>query len=292
MPLYRRRDQTQLLNATVRFFGEHYGPLLLNLVVYVGPVKLLETAAGKVYTQQAGSATYEWLRTHPTAPFTEWTLFTRTLSPSFFTTQLLGLFATLMIGLVVYAYVLTYEENPDATIDGGQIWERIEGSLFLAIGLWFLMATLLIGLALLIVPALYLLVPFSTALIVHLREGLTVSGTLRRSFDLYRGQWWAGLGLLVLLLFMQVVVGLSLGATIGLLWRRLPLLSGALVRGLLEVLLLAAQSALTAVTFLALAFQYYNLLERKEGIGLLREVNTLGQSRSQPVSFAETEPDE
>lgn len=278
IPLHRRRDQTELLNATVRFVRDHYRPLLLNLVVFVGPIKLLEAAAGKVYARQAGAATYTYLRSHPTTPFTEWSLFSRTLSPSFFTTQVLGLLANLMIGLVVYGYVLEYEENPDASIGGRQIWARIEGSLFSSIGLWLVMATLLIGLAVLIVPSVYLLVPFSIALLVHLRDGTTVSSTLRRSFELYRGRWWAGLGLLALLLFGQLVVGLSLGATIGLLWRRLPLLSGALVRGSLEVLLLATQSTLTAVTFLALGFQYYNLLEEKESVGLLREVNAIGQS--------------
>lgn len=187
--LHRRRDQTELLNATVRFVRDHYGPLLLNLVVFVGPVRLLEAAANKVYARQAMSTTYEHLRTHPTAPFTEWSLFARTLSPSFFTTQVLGLLANLMIGLVVYGYVLEYEEKPDASIGGRQIWERVEGSLFSSIGLWFVMVTLLIGLSLLIVPGIYVLVPFSIALMVHLREGTTVSSTLQRSFDLYRERW-------------------------------------------------------------------------------------------------------
>lgn len=278
--LHRRRDLTEVINATFWYFRQYYRTLLLTLACGLVPLKLLQSVATTVYARQAAAANYTWLRSHTTTSLNKWTLFTNTLSPSFFVVLFFGAFTTLFIALVVNSHLIEYEENPDEPVTMKRIWERIETDLFSSTGLWFLMTlVLLVASVFFLIPGVYLLVPFSIALFVHMREGTPVFQTLRRSYDLCLGHWWRGFGLMTLLLLMQVALGLGIGLVFTFLWRVVGLAPGNWwVQGPLHILVSVVESVAVAVTSLALAFQYYNLLEEKEGIGLIRFVETIGQT--------------
>lgn len=277
--LHQRRDLTELINATFWYFRQHYSPLLLTLACGIVPLKLLQSVAVKVYAKQAATANYNWLRTHGTASFTEWTLFTNTLSPSFFVVLFFGAFTALFIALVVNSHLIEHEETPDEPITQKRIWERIETDLFTSTGLWFLLTFLLfVSLSFFLIPGIYLLVPFSIALFVHMREGTSIFQTLRRSYDLCRGHWWRGFGLVALLLLMQLALAFSFGLAFNFLWRVAGLGPDNWIRGPLQIMVSVVESVAAAITYIALAFQYYNLLEEKEGIGLLTFVETIGEA--------------
>ena len=279
LELHTQRDFAQLMNSAFLYVRLHFRTLVIALACAVAPLKLLQMVAMKLYSKHAGTTTYRWLREHPTSSFTEWTLFTQTLSPSLFVVIFFTVFINLTIALIVFSHVIEYEENHQRPITLTSIWERIEVDLFSGMGLWFTMAfLLLIASTFLVIPGIYLAIPFLIALLIHMREGTSIPDTLRRSLSLYKGQWWVGFGLVAVLLLIQLAFAFGMGLSVILLYRFLPPVIVISFKGFVNVLVSVVGSFATAVMYVAMALQYYNLLEQKEGIGLLNRVEAIGQA--------------
>ncbi|GAB3505873.1 hypothetical protein GCM10027341_38160 [Spirosoma knui] len=278
LELYSQRNFAQIMNSAFWYVRVHFHTLVIALACSVAPLKLLQTVALKLYSKQASLATYRWLRDHPTSPFTEWTLFTQTLSPSFFVIIFFTLFINLTIAFIVFSHIIEYEEAPQKPITFVNLWERIEIDLFSGLGLWFTMAfLLLIASAFFLIPGIYLAVPFLIALLIHMREGASIPDTLQRSIALYKGQWWTGFGLVVVFILMQLAFAFGLGLLVTLLYRFLPPVIVSSFKSVLNALVTVVDAIATAVMYVAMALQYYSLLEKKEGIGLLNRVEAIGQ---------------
>lgn len=290
LELHTQRDFAQLMNSAFGYVRLHFRTLVIALACAVAPLKLLQTVAMKLYSKHAGTTTYRWLREHPTSPFTEWTLFTQTLTPSFFVVIFFTLFINLTIALIVFSHVIEYEEDPQRPITLTRLWERIEVDLFSSIGLWFSMAFLLFFASiLLLLPGIYLAIPFLIALFIHMREGTSIPDTLRRSLTLYDGQWWIGFGLVAVFILMQFAFSFSMGLSVLMLYRFLPPMIVISLKGVINALTSVVDAFATAVMYVAMALQYYNLLEQKESIGLLSRVEAIGQVSVNEHFSADTE---
>ena len=113
--------------------------------------------------------------------------------------------------------------------------------------------------------------------------------TCRRCLQLVRGKWWSTFGLIVVMSFALGLVLVVVGSVVG----GLSYFAARQV-GFLQtddassspVLFTVITSALTGLLnlliypplLLALAFQYFNLVERRDGVGLRNMVSQLGQA--------------
>jgi hypothetical protein len=141
----------------------------------------------------------------------------------------------------------------------------------------------------------YIMVVLSLFFIVQMRERTGFFATIGRCFTLVWGKWWSTFGLIVvmsLLLLMLILVVFGITSLINNPFAAEPLQSPSVLTRLLAVVATCLQSvaslALYPLLFLALAFQYFNLVERREGHGLHALVDSIGaqpEPFSQPRSF-------
>jgi len=145
-----------------------------------------------------------------------------------------------------------------------------------------------IGMAVFYFLFIYLAVAMSLFFTVLWLEDLGVFATIGRCFYLIKGRWWATFGLLAVVIFLQSMLtivfalpqyGLMMGKLL-----HLPGL-GSEVLGLLAQCFYAVGIVFTyTIPLLALVFQYYNLVEQKDGLGLRLLVGQLGQPQAAPVA--------
>ncbi len=307
----RRRDFSQTMEATFDFIRAHATPLLRVLVVLVLPLALLTGIGGGLMQSQLlasfGAITRRAKTGLPSNVLPD--VFT---SASFLLTMVAGLLLFAVVHLVVYGYVvLQADRTTDDPVTPTQVWQVVKARFlgmagsFIGLGVLFVLGTVAIGGVLAAVGALlrspwiffplilllylfmfYVLVALSLYFIVWLRERRGFFGSIGRCFQLIKGKWWSTFGLLVVislimyLIMILVMVALStLGLPFTSLMKGETLELGPLARVLLIVY--AGLQTLIMLTFypfimIALSFQYFNLVERRDGEGTRLLVDSIG----------------
>jgi hypothetical protein len=181
----------------------------------------------------------------------------------------------LVIGLVVVAYLAVVLVALFLVGLFTQSGTNVVGAAFLGIPLVFALATYLAVVLSLFFPVLWL-------------EDGGVFATVGRCFHLIKGRWWATFGLLLvvgmiqgmlLIVFIIPQYAVMIGKML-----HVPGLSSD-VLGIVAQCIYAVGIMFTyAIPLLALAFQYFNLAEQKEGWGLRLLVDALGQPQAIPVA--------
>lgn len=178
------------------------------------------------------------------------------LSPLYWLAALIGLFTGYLLqGAVVHA---SLRDLRGQQVDLGEALVVALKLLLPMIGLTILSAVLLVlGFALLIVPGIIVYIMLIVAVPVLVEERRGVLGSMRRSRELTKGsRWW-----ILLLLILYLVVAGTVGGVATLATRPL-ILGGSTAAGIVQAVLTAALSLLTATT---LASLYIELRSIKEG---------------------------
>lgn len=275
--LRQERDFSEKINATFHFTVQHVRPLGLCLLYFVTPLTLLAGIAGGLY--QSNVLALAKGHTSDPTPGT-FGLFTRMFSVEYGVTLLLSSLAGLLLTLTVYAYLVNYEETGQPSTPE-QTWARLRRSLLPSIGLSVLyLLSVLLGVALCLLPGIYLGVAFSMGYLVLLREGLGITASLGRSYRLVQDQWWSTFGLIfVMWLIAAMAAGiLALPTYLLTFLSMLKVVEGdnAVLLILATILSTTGSVFFQAVVVIATAFQYYNLVEKKEGIGLMQRIAEIG----------------
>ena len=295
----QERDFGAKISATFEFIGGHFRPLAKVLICIALPAALVRAVlAGLLQTQLLGG-----LRGATTTGGGVWArqsyAYMAMLStPAYYLNSVLSQVFTTLIVLSVYGYLLhcLHRSDPHREITVTDVWAVVRrefvGTFF---SIWGLSVLLLLGFALLFVPGVYLMVALSLFFIVRLVEGTGFGDTVSRCLHLTRGKWWSTFGLLFIMLMMLYVLLIAAGSVAS-------LLAGgflALLKLAQSPLFITATGAVTTLftlliyppLLLAVAFQYFNLVERKEGRGLHALVDQLGQIPAEATSQA-YRPDE
>ncbi|QNH63284.1 hypothetical protein [Hymenobacter sediminicola] len=310
----QERDFGAKIGATFEFLGAHWRPLGKCLLYFVLPVSLLMgIGLGLVMNNMfdlMGAAQSNPKAVDPASMF----------GPSYFSglglAMLGGLLAFIMLMSTVYAYVrLLLNSEAAAAPTPAQVWLEIKarlGRIFAAFGVLVLVYMVAISLfaglvalldamafllMLVVVPALfYLSVPITLYFPVLLLEDGGLLPALRRSFYLVQGKWWSTFGLLLVAGMIQgmltIVFILPQYAVMFGKMLKVPVL-GSDAMGMMAQCFYTSGILLTyPISLIALIFQYFNLVERKEGLGLRSLVNSLGSGPA-PVAYNQAyRPDE
>ncbi|MDJ0365085.1 hypothetical protein QMK33_07965 [Hymenobacter sp. H14-R3] len=164
-----------------------------------------------------------------------------------------------------------------------------------AVGIGKLLGTGSSGLAwgFLLIPVLYFLIIYASIAMslffpVLWFEDRGVFASVGRCFQLIRGRWWATFGLILVATFLQSMLAVvfaipQYAVTFGKMLQ-VPGL-GSDVLGLIAQCFYAVGIVITyTLPMLALVFQYFNLVEKREGRGLRLLVDQLGQPQAAPVA--------
>jgi hypothetical protein len=222
----------------------------------------------------------------------------------------LMIFAGTMVIAVIYANIRLYEQNETVDFTHNDVWEKtkkmywpIFASTFLYGIIFFVcymiivipVALLAAVLSFLIVPLIYLIFGFFlvivfTALPAQIFGGKNIGSAVSHSFKLLKSNWWATLGLLILLLLIYNVVTIvfSIPFYVGLVvnilgaaevnpMKETPIYMAAL-NYLFGAILLVGTFISYTIPIVGMALQYFNLSEVKEATSLIQRIDSFGEA--------------
>lgn len=291
----QERDFGQKISATFEFIGVHFRPLGRVLLYIALPAALVQgVLSGLLQTQlvarmqtatgAGAGAGGVWQRQGALYG----TMFT---SPTYYLNTVVSQVFTTLLILSVYGYLLHCLAGPagsgrPATV--ADVWAVVKreflGTFF---SLWGLGVLVGLGLVVFFLPGLYLMVALSLFFVVRLVEGTGFGATVSRCLFLTRGKWWSTFGVLFIMVLLLYVLLAAAGSVAALLAGGLTSMVQSVKSPLFSVTVAAITTLFTLLVYppilLVLAFQYFNLVERKESRGLHALVDQLGQA---PVTAA------
>lgn len=287
----QERDFGQKIGATFEFMGAHWRPLGKCLLYFVLPAALLMGLAAGITQTQA-----DWgsLSRGGTGRFNS-SIYYQGYYWISIGTQLI---CHSLLGATLLGYVRARMELP-ATED---VTPRLVGEQIRRFAPWLLLVSTLMGLVtvigffLLAIPGFYLSVALSLSWAVLVFEEAGVGQSMRRSMSLLGGHWWATLGLILIVFIIISLLGIvfQLPQYVAIVGRVLhwSWLTSDPIMVAAGVLASVGHILLYVPLHLALAFQYFNLIEKKEGLGLRHLISSLGTTTAPTVHNAAFRPDD
>ena len=311
LELHKRRDFSAKISAAIDFIRMHARPLIKALVFICGPFIILGAILmAEGYSQFMNLAALSDPGTAATMTEDIFGLSLPLISGMIFT----FISGTLLIS-TVYQYVVIYDYKQSADISINEIWSRVKSFIWIVLGtlvIWtviflliylggiFTIAALgeasiamaIITGVLLAGALIYLGVTFSLVFIIQAFEKKDVFSAFIRSFELIRGKWWSTFGILIVSMMIQsfityiFMIPWYVTFFAGMLHasEESTLAEPSLLFQIANYATLSlgflASNLLYAFPLLAIAFQYFNLVELKEARGLMDKIETFGQHDS------------
>ncbi len=306
--LQRERDFSRRINATFVFIRQNFGSLFKALIVIAGPSVVLTAA---IVTTMAGDmfSLIPGVDQNPDA-FANYFL-----SVSFWLQLVLMLILFFVTGCmtisVVNNYIILYDEQKTNRISVSDVWDRVRASFWMYAGtmfMFFVMAIVAYLLMALVSVVFSLVTPFLMGLVflgfycLFIWAAIAMSMTffvqscekagpiqaMIRSVNLVKGEWWSSFGfhfviyliasVLVSIVFIPfyIIFFIMMMHSIDNPTNEAPTwLQWALVT--MFVVYYVASILVNVLPNVAVAFQYFNLVEIKESRGLITDFDSIGQ---------------
>ena len=292
--LFQQRDFGNKINATFQYITRNFQSLGLALLYIVGPVALVAgIAAGVVQSnmlrlvrESANVGTNDFTAAFQVVGFLS--------SPSLWLTTLFTLLTNIAVILTTYAHMKVYERNRGSFVSVAKVWEEVEPVIGRAILISILNSIIVgVGFIFFFIPGIYFAIVLSLSLAVTSFEDTNFGATWSRCFQLIRNKWWSTLGLIFIMALIVLVIVLVfvffLPATIIKFLTDAKLLPNVSIVWLIlgNVINQISRTLLSVVIYMAIGFQYTNLVERQEGRGMQSAIDTIGTAPTQPRSTDE-----
>lgn len=267
--LYQQRDFGEKINATFQYIVRQFRSLGLALLYIAGPVVLVAGIASGL-----SESTVRGM------------VFGVTSRASIFSI-LAYVLAFWLVPLVTYGHLKVYGETGGGPVSVSAVWREVRRSFARAVIAIVLYALLyIVGSFIMVLPGIYFSVTLSLILAVVVLEEVGAGEAFSRCFTLIQDNWWSTFGLLMVMSFVYVSL-LSLIFVPMLLWDiiksvfQLPPLP-PLVLAFLGAFVVLALLLFLVVVVLAVGFQYFNLVEKREHVGLIARIDEIGEDVPQP----------
>jgi hypothetical protein len=278
--LKRARDFSGIFNAAFSFMSQEFKRILHVIALYAGVPIVIAVIMSTYYAQNTFSSIMQLM--NGTSSYG---------GPSLlliFITSVLGFLAHIFIAGLVPAYMAEYEEKGKNGFVSADVWGRFIRHLGAIIGYSLLASIMLVvGIIFLIVPGIYLSIPFAFILYVKIIEDRDFSGTLSRCFQLVRNNWWVTFGIIILAYLIVGVVGglfsvpaMIVAAINGFLigtGQQETFQSDSLAFVVSTIFGGLGQYILYPVLYIIIAFQYYSLREQKDRETLMDKVSSINE---------------
>ncbi len=220
--------------------------------------------------------------------------------------------AYLLLSTVIYAYISLYDKDKEQEITNSMISAKVKSRFWRFLGYNFVYGIIVgiiiaIVVGIIFVPTIYLMtkVPvlgillyifFLLAFIVVIYflmaltyilqnviffEDLSLTETFSRTMKLLKGNWWSTIGLFF-------VVGLMLNVVLGIFIIPLYIVMilngigidmdglGKLLTILTSIFMMLGSFIITPLLQVPMSFQYFNLVEKIDGTGILKQIGKIG----------------
>jgi hypothetical protein len=311
---HKTRDFSNKMSATMEFVRQNFKSLGKSILFIAGPPVLLASLLLGSFFQKLMSSAFTLGPRDQVNQLSE--MFT---SPTFWV-QLCVMFIFIMVSTIatiatINNYILLYEEKQSNQIEVSEVWERVRATFWMYMSTAILFTILgIVVYVLMLVPAvllgniaggfaalmifavvigiIYLFIGTSLLFIVRAYEKVGFFQGLGRSISLVYGKWWSTFGL-IMVLYMIVMVSSYVFMIPYYIITFTASLHSTTVEGASEsniglqtasiiflTLYYLCQMVLYTLPNVGIAFQYFNLVERKEAKGLMTQIETMGQEAS------------
>lgn len=278
----QRRDFGEKINATFTFVTEQIRGLGLALLYIVGPVALIGgIISGYGQAELLGNAT------SVNTPDKLLAFYGSIFSGSRLIGMVFQLLAYVLTSLVTYSYIRLYrQQRSDQPIEVGAVWAEVQQ--YIGSGVLLSIASAFIigfGFVLLFIPGIYVAVALTLAPAILVFERKDVGQAISRSFKLISDNWWATFGLLFVMGIIVSILGMVFTVPAGIvggLFGAGVLRDVSVLATVFTALASVGGAVLQGISATATAFQYFSLIEEKEGTGLINQIDSIGQMPTRP----------
>jgi hypothetical protein len=310
---HRTRDFSEKMSATFEFVRQNFKGLAKSLLLIAGPPIVV---AGLVRWSMFNdfSISASMLAGGDTELLKEYFF-----SVSFWMQALLMLVLFIVSSVTTIAtinnYIILYGEKQSNQIQTNEVWERVRDTFWMYLGTIVLLTLLFfaayialvlffvllaavspflifIGVIVFIPALIYFVISCALVFIIKGYERIGFFEAVGRSIKLVQGKWWSTFGLIFVLYLVLFVLSIALSIP----WYVITSIfslhdTEAVVTGTLNASLgifglitftvtYLLQSIMYSLPNIGIAFQYFNLVERKEARGLISQIESLGGSPS------------
>lgn len=313
----KERNFSQKLNATFEFLSQNFKPIGKNLLLIAGPFALLTGICYSVYQTYFGAAIQAGAENIGAGPGPEnlALLGAAVIGMVFF-----SFISLTLVVAIVMRHIKQYVKEGHCHIDSKEVWRGLGSDFFRVLGtsisifLALMIATgvfivpvavmsqgnpnpVLIGFGILllffslliVIPAFTLLYP------IRSMERKNIFTAFGRMFKLLSGKWLSTAGLVIVVGIIQSIMSIIFAVPMYImLFMQIMHMQNAegaaespgvvyqVLFSLSSGISMLGSFALYSIMFIAITFQYFNLVERKEATGLLERLETFGAPQTDP----------
>ncbi|MFD2161280.1 hypothetical protein ACFSJU_02690 [Paradesertivirga mongoliensis] len=267
------RDFGQLVNDTFVFSKQNLKPLLKSIFIICGFFLVASIVAATFYALrvQEGVASGE-----AESPKT-------VLGWEYAVSMVFMLLFYTSISATVFSFINLYVQKGNEAPAVEEVWESVKYFFFRVLGSGVLLAILLVvGLMLCVIPGIYLWPPTSIIMAIIVFENGSFSYAFDRGFKLVKDHWWTTFGAMFIVMLVMVAATMVVVLPVALLTAGSVFITKTDVSGPIVILNTVLETAVQIFYFLpyvAVALCYFNLVELKEGTGLMDRVDMIGQNK-------------
>ena len=283
--LHQQRSFSEKINATFEFIRQNFKPLFKSLIYIAGPLLLIVGIYSGI-VQSSVSLTSMMGGGDPFAGvFAMYAKMLPVIVLSFLTNAL--------VLATVYEYMTLYKNNAPGQITPAMVWNEIKKDYLQVLLAVFVISLLVtVGFLFFIIPGFFLGAALSLIFIIIVYEKKGFGQAFQRSFQLTSGNYLSSIGLLIVMTILYFLIAMLFslpGSILGGIEGFLLATDEVSLREssfLFKVIFIVAQVLATvgtqlasAVILIAIGFQYFNLVEKKEAAGLMESIHTIGEKR-------------
>ncbi len=283
--LHQQRSFSEKINATFEFIRQNFKSLFKCLIYIAGPPLLIVGIYSGV-VQSSISLTSMMDESDPFAGV--FAMYSR-MMPVF----VLFFLTNALVIAALYEYMTLYKTNTPEQITPGMVWNEIKKDYFqLLLAVFVISIIVSFGFLFFIIPGFFLGAALSLIFIIIVYEQKGFGHAFQRSFQLTSGNYLSSIGLLFVMTILYFLIallfslpGTILGGIEGFLLAtddvslRDSSLAFKILFILAQVLNTIGTQLASTVILIAIGFQYFNLLEKKEAAGLMESIHTIGEHR-------------
>lgn len=262
--LREERDFGEKVNATFQFVRQNFKSLSLCLLLMGAPIMI------------AGILLFRYIiilikivpdNQNPTGSFLTLVVF-----------FLIYMIAGSWLSTLIYSYINEYLDG-NLEITCGKVFKRALMKIGKVLGATIITAMLVtIASVLFVIPGIFLAVSLSLVTVILMAEDKSIVKSIWRSISLIRGKWWSTFGLLMVISIIVVLLQFVINMILAIISAYPRLMHQSVtVSETSKVLFLSFMSIgatmLLPIIYIAIAFQYFNLVESKESQGLRQQID-------------------
>lgn len=279
--LRRIRDFGEIISDTFVFIRQHAGPLLKSFLAISAVFMVALGIFNSAYESRASRV----LRGIFTGRSSSLDRLGSIININYFMVLLFTLLTTISMQVVVAVYMKYYMETKQqpGIQDIWSLFKRYFVKVFLFEFLAYL--SIIVGCFFCLLPGIYLGVVLAPLSLVIVIEDKGFLDAYQRCFDLIKENFWPSLGVYIVAYILYAIGAGIIGGSMGI----IGLLAGYLTTSDLGTYVVAITSFLKSfslffyiIYFICVALNYFSLVERKDGTGLLSRIDRIGNDVAGP----------